>query len=461
MRKCPVICTLFLLLSSCYPEEQRTATPTQSLYFSLDTLHLDTLLSDTKSPSYSIRLYNSNPGRVHIQSILLGRRDLSPFSFSISGRSTKSLEDQWILGKDSLLILVNIEPISKQQLQPYEEVDQLRIESSAGLTAVTLSAFVQDITRHTELIISEDTEWKNISAQFIGKSLVVEENVTLTLGAGMRLLFEQDAFMLVKGHLQAIGTSALPIIFTSARRYRGFTHAPGQWQGLRVAHGETTQQLSLKYVEVSNAVIGLRLGNSENIGAFTLELGHSVLKNMSVGALIAFGGTTHIYNSLMYNCGNYIVTHYAGGTHSYQHCTLSNYPSMFFRFEPSFYFTHSLPGLGSAQFAMRLSIENSILWGELSEELLLASSAESELSATHNILRTLRSDIFDNSNYIHHTSLNFPGFLAPEQHTYSFTETSFGKDKGKTSSLSTDIRNQPRDDQPDIGAYEYVLPKSL
>ena len=454
------LCSLLLLLFTCYPEEQRTDRPRQSLHFSVDTLRLDTLLSDIQSPSYSVRLYNPNPGAVHMHSLSLARGEASPFSFSITGRLTKFLENQRILGRDSLLLLVNITPISQQRVQPYEQKDKLFIASNAGSVEIPLRAFVQDIEKHEALVISTDTKWQDIPAQLIGKSLIVQEHATLTMGPGMQILFEKEASMIVHGHLHAMGTATRPIVFTSAEKHSSFAQVPGQWQGLVVAH-ETQQRLVLKYVEISNAVIGLRLGNSDSIGAFSLELGHSVLKNMSVGAIIAFGGSTDIYNSLIYNCKNYIVTHYAGGTHNYRHCTLSNYPSVFFRLEPSFYFTDYLPGLEARRFAMRLTIENSILWGELSEELFFASSTDTYLSASHNILRTLTSNIFNSSNYLHSTSLNFPGFLSPEQQNYELIAHAFGKNKGKSSNISIDIRDKPRDDQPDIGAYEYVSPQTL
>jgi len=76
--------------------------------------------------------------------------------------------------------------------------------------------------------ISTNTTWTLANSPYVlTADVIVDPGVTLTVQPGVVVQGASNAELLVQGHLEAVGTAAQPITFTSTN-----DSGPGQWQGL-------------------------------------------------------------------------------------------------------------------------------------------------------------------------------------------------------------------------------------
>ena len=425
-------------------------------FFSKDTLSFDTLLSGLRSPSKSIRLHNPNRGAVELQRIWMEKGEASPFVFWVNGQYGRSFGQIRILGRDSIFLLIEAQFEGGERSEVTKETDNLRVSSTAGEHLLRLELWRQDAIFSEQLSITSDTHWSG-TARHIGKELHVAKGATLSLGPGMRLFFAPGARLHAQGRLLANGSSALPIIFTSVRQDGDYKNTPGQWTGL--VFDKNNEESVLTHVRISNADLGLRLGSPKHADGLPFRLGYSVLRDMSQGALLAYGGRTFVYNTLIYNAKAYLVSHHGGGDHRYLHCTLSNYPSNFVGKGASMQISDFLSALSrDEQPQLRLRMQNNIIWGELDEELQMSIRGQPQLELTHNLVRSATGQYLGEGNNLWQNSYDYPAFLDPEEKNYKLQEHSPARNKGEPlpdTEQQQDLAERIRDTQPDIGAYEW------
>ena len=88
------------------------------------------------------------------------------------------------------------------------------------------------------------------------------------------------------------------------------------------------------------------------------------------------------------------------------------------------------------------------------EELLVNQGGGSAISLelTTNIIKSA----LEVENNFTSQMLNFPGFKDPFLFDYSLDTLAFAKDQGTPIDIVDDILGMPRDETPDIGAYERI-----
>ena len=261
----------------------------------------------------------------------------------------------------------------------------------------------------------------------------------------------------VKGRLLALGTKESPIIFTSVRQDGVYKSTPGQWRGL--VFDENNEESSLRYVEISNAEIALQLGSPKSSKGVPLRIGHSIVRHMSQGGLLSYGGRTFVHNTLIYNAKSYLVSHKGGGVHRYLHCTLSNYPSSFVERSFSMQITDILPSSPQDVHLLELRIENTILWGSFEEELDLNLEGQPQLYIENSLFLSSSGKYLSTGNNLWENNYNYPGFVNAEAYDYSLEKESPARDAAKLLSdpeQQQDLEGKPRSSQPDIGAYEWA-----
>ena len=453
-------------LIACYPEEQEIdPTPSHQLYFSEDTLHFDTLISGTRSPAQSVRLHNPNNGALILERIWLERGANSPFSCWVKGSQGTSFQNIRLIGRDSTYILMEANIRGKERIGIVEELDKLWVQSSLGQHYLPIKASSRDVIYADHLLISQDTDWSNTPSRHIGTELRVAANATLKLGPGMHLFFAQDAGIEVEGRLEAIGSFEEPIVLTSERQDDDYKDAPGQWRGIHLKAGTSGHQLL--HLRIHNAELALKLGAEEETQGVKLSISYTELSYLSEGAILSYRSQTFTYNTVIYNTGRYLIQHH-GGTHEYLHCTLSSYPRYFFNPAPIFQLhTHS-PANSEPPQTPSLQIRNSILWS--SEETIFSThnpDPSPMIEVSYSILSgeppnhpiTSMENLWSNEH-------NYPAFLDPVDYNYKPTSTSPARDAAHDfrdnrqykNDTYYDIKGHPRDNKPDIGAYEWKPP---
>ena len=151
-----------------------------------------------------------------------------------------------------------------------------------------------------------------------------------------------------------------------------------------------------------------------------------------------------------------MVANLAGGNYTYHHCTFADLAVNFFRDEPMISWADNIV-LDNDELLvadMYLELRNSIVWGILENELNVSASQEAEfvILATNNLLKTDLTEIFGDQNIDDQN----PRFIQPREGNFLLDTLSPAKDIGANLKYEIDLRGKPRDNQPDLGAYERI-----
>lgn len=460
-----IILSVSILWMSCSTKDEIISfEPSLEIIFSNDTVAFDTLLSNgKKSNTNRLKIYNPNEESIILSSIQLGLGESSDYSIIVNGRQSVNLLNEQILGGDSILVLVDVTVRPRNMNLPYLVKDSIIFNWNGNSAHVKLVSWGQDVKSVASQSICTTT-WTNDRPYYVDGILEVEEGCTLTIEKGTEIYFQNNSLLLIAGNLIAIGDSANNILFSSSRFDSGFGNIPGQWSGIIFLEKSTNNQLA--YCTIENADIGLGLGyqvvsNSlipgavDNAFQTEMEISSTTIRNASTAGLLAFNSIISATNSLIYNCGSFLVGNFAGGNYSYQHCTITNEASLFIHDDPAVQFSDNAI-VGEALLVDNLTLEmtNCIIWGSQEEELLINNGGQAMISSnlTSNIIRSKQiiPDNFTSQEF------NFPGFRSPFSFDFSLDTLAFAKDKGIDIGILKDIIDANRDAMPDIGAYERI-----
>lgn len=444
--------TLLAWVSCTIKEETVSFDSSLGLVFSSDTVSFDTLLSDTQSSTKRLKVVNPNNEAIIFSEIKLGK-SVSDYNVVINGQETRTLTDQKLLGGDSLLILVEVSVEPQNQDLPYLVKDSIIFNWNTNTTHVKLVTYAQDGNRVSNAVLCDEL-WTSDRPYIVSDAILVDSLCDLTIEKGTTIYMENDAAIFVKGSLSALGDSSAHITFKNARFDSGYDEVPGQWDGIYFLEGSKDNHLA--FVDILNGQVGLRVGTPDDDSEPDLVVEHASIYNMSLAGILAFTSDVTVVNSQIYNCGTYLVGNFLGGNYSYQHCTLSSWPSNFILEEAGVQFSDNIVSSDDEVFIADLTVEivNSIVWGSQDEELLVSDGggANVSLDFRSNVIRSVSGWP---ENYVS-TELNFPGFLAPALFDYSLDTLAFSIDKGVDIGVSFDILGVTRDSSPDIGAFERV-----
>lgn len=442
---------------SCTPTDEVIATdPGIELRFSTDTVMFDTILTEVQSITRRVRIFNPSENALLINRLGLATAN-SPFLLTVNGVKQRSFTDVPLLGGDSLLVLVEATIAERDQLQPYIVKDSITVDYNTRMKDIKVMAWGQDANFLGETIIAENTTWTAGKPYVITDVVLVDSLVQLTIAPGARILFEAEAGLFVRGTLTALGTADEPIIFSNTRFDEDFADAPGQWDGIYILEGSKDNRVT--HAIVRNGAFGFRVGAPDDDFDFDLVIEHTIIQNMSVAGILAFTSDVAARNTLIHNCGSYLIGNFAGGNYQYEHCTFTNFPSSLFREEPSVQFSDIVVLDNDEALTAPLSVrvQNSIIWGSEREELLLSDEGGQVVlfNLTNNILKSTSAAFDVNGNRLSQVS-NFPGFVGELGRDYRLDSLANAKDAGLLSAIRLDLPGNVRDSLPDIGAYEWI-----
>ena len=126
MRHYFYILFLSVLWISCSLQDENISVDTSlQLIFSNDSVAFDTLLSESRSSTRRLSVYNPNDEAIEFSSISLGKGGGSDYSVIINGKKTNSVVAEKLNGGDSLLILVEVNPAKRNQDAPFLVKDSI------------------------------------------------------------------------------------------------------------------------------------------------------------------------------------------------------------------------------------------------------------------------------------------------------------------------------------------------
>jgi hypothetical protein len=454
-----IIAGLSLTLANCTPEEEViTIDPEAHLTFSTDTLFFDTLFTDTVSFTLRFRVFNPQDNAVNLSSISLASGGNSFYDLLINGIKDKQFQDQVILGKDSLLVLVEVTIPSRDENTLFLVEDSVMFVTNSNIQKVNLVAWGQDAHFfRKDSIIACNTLWPADKPYVLYGSVLVDSLCTLTIEEGAEIYINKNATIFVGGSLQVVGSTDQPVLFRNVRL--DLEHAPGQWVGLVFLEGSKNNKID--HAVIRNAEFGVRLGTPDPDTIPDLIISNSIIENMSGYGILAFTSDLKAYNLVVNNCVNATGAHFAGGNYVYQHCTFANYSIGLFNQAPALIFTDNLElDDGSLlQADLYTLLQNNIIWGDHQdkEELLFNASEGPEFKVfLENCLIRSQNDDFEVNNNILGTDPDFPQFIDPVKFNYQLDTLSPAQDQGRLLPIMTDLLGNPRDNKPDIGAYERI-----
>ncbi len=443
-----------LLLGACDLDEPTpSSNHNLTLLFSEDTLLFDTLLSERLSITKRLRIYNPHTESINISKISISAN--STFSLVIDGAKTTELIDRILLGKDSLLILVNSLPVKQDLNNPYLIKDSIFVQWNGNKANIKLLAWGQDAhylgnIRLCDQIFTADRPY------VFYDTVLVEGNCFLKIEPGSTLLFDTNAALLIAGTLHAVGSPEKVITFRNTRFDENYQIAPGQWPGINFLVGSTDHIMDFTLIE--NAVNGITIGTPDVDTIADLRLLHTRIQHSAQIGLAAYNSDVTAQNLLILNSGIYGVLNAAGGSYHYSNCTFVNTPNSFYSQEPTMVVTNRLSlSDGSEIFnPLLLNLQNNIIWGLSEDDLFLQDDGMTpfELLASHNLIH---SNVAREGNFVF-LNQEFPLFEDIDEYNYELDSASFCIDLGLDIGIVDDLKGRKRDKSPDLGALESAIP---
>ena len=466
------IAIVLAILAACTPgEEEFTFESDATLRFSTDTLFFDTVFTQSANEIRNItkrfRVYNDNDNALRINEISLEGGSNSSYTIYVNGRPGVEFNDTRILGNDSMLILVEVNIDPQDESEPFIVEDRVNFISNGNRQHVQLVSWGQDAVFFRDRILDCNTTWTAGKPYVIFDAVLVDSVCTLTIEPGTRVFSHNQSFIFVRGSIRVNGTAENKVLFTNDRFDERFANAPGQWGGIIFLPGSNDNVIN--HAEIRNAEVGIYLGTPdddtepdlivsntriENIGGNTVlpVVGNLVQPGFGI---IAITSDLYAYNTLINNCAVNALGNYAGGNYRYEHCTFANFSFDFFREDPAVVLSDNLVLANNSLLVSDLTVEmkNTIVWGNLREELLISNSGETSvtLDLTSNLFRADTTIGFENNIFNED-----PRFFDPRDQVYQLDTLSPAKDVGLDLGIRFDLEGKERDTAPDLGAFERI-----
>ena len=445
---------LILFFIACQPEDEIvTRDPNAQLAFSSDTVKFDTLLSSRGSITQRFKIYNPSENAVIIDEIAIATGGASPYTIYINGQPGKNFKEQFLLGGDSLLALVEVLIDPQDEDLPFLVKDSVVFRTNGNMQHVKLIAWGQDAHYLDKQILPCDAVWTGERPVVLLDTVVVDSACTLTIEAGARIFADQAGALIVGGTLRVNGAPEERVAFTNSRL--DIKDAFGQWRGISFVSSSVNNKI--EYASIRNAYYGLFFIKEVNPdSAIDLELNQVIIENMVTAGLVCYNIDLLGRNLLVNNCADFTGVFFAGGTYLFDHCTFANYSLDFTRENPALYFSNIYEQENLAwSNDLVVELHNSIVWGDLKNELGLGldPSAGAGILINHSLLKTEDKDLDINNNMLNVD----PGFVNYREYDYRLDSLSPAKNAGSPEyRLPVDLAGNARDSVPDMGAYEWI-----
>ena len=455
-----ILLILFATLQfSCSPEEEVISdNPEYFLSFSSDTISFDTVFTSRGSVSKRLTVRNPNPNALNIDKIYLGNGQGSSYRITVSGKEANWVENQYILGNDSLLLLVTVNIDPSDESLPFIVRDSVVFETNGNIQDVKLQSWGQNAHFIGDVILSCASYWEADLPYFLYGSILVDSLCTLTIEKGVRVYSSFDTFIFIKGTLQVIGDPQDRVLFRNERLEPQYDNLPGQWGGIFFLEGSKNNYI--EYADIRNMQYGIRLGTPDKDTIPDLVLKQVRIENSAIGGIVAYTSDLLAENTLVNTSAGYIAGNFAGGNYTYNHCTLANYPVNFFAGQAVLVLTDFVDLEDGSRITDRLvlNLMNSIAWGYHKEEIILdiGHSDNSEIISGNSILKS-SLNIFEGDGNFLSTENNFMRFKDVDNFDYTPDSLSPAVDNAKGSMVPRDLFGYQRDSLPDIGAIEYIF----
>ena len=466
-----------LATTSCVKENQ-FLTEDATLTFSMDTVKFDTVFVTMGTTTKQVKVYNDHNQPVRISSVTLEHGSASRFRLNVDGDTSLVVRDLEIAAHDSIFIFVQACINPNSELEPFLVEDHILFNFEKGTQRLLLTAYGRNAVYHIpdHVLQASDTQvpysiidcdnWDHTRPHVIVGYAVVDSRSTLSLTSGDELYFDNDAVLWIfdSATLKVQGTYECPVLFTSIRHDGWYDRLPGQWGDIWISSGAVENEIDWAVIE--NGYIGL-IVDGQWSNRPTLRLSNTRIQAHSEAGIYARNSCIEADNVLISDCGVFSFLAQYGGKYQFSNSTLSNYYSYSSRSFFGVYFENSAPqgqwrnprrnGLLEATF------QNCLIYGPYEgrhhEGELGYWNEEGfpfEVRFDHCLLKSTTVEEWATA-----TQCIFnedPLFYSISDRNYHLCPESPALGMGSSQYLiqTTDLENNPRQDPPSVGCYDYM-----
>lgn len=360
---CSFSLTIFFL-ASCTRDNLLTGAAA-GLNTTADSLHFDTVFTQSGSVTQRFRIINTNDQRIRLSSVQLAGGNLSVFRINVNGEPGPAVTNIDIAANDSAQVFVNTTVPANSQNLPFIVRDSILIEWNGNRRWIQLDAWGQNARYIRNGKIQADTEWNRDLPYVIIGPMVVSENARLLISKGTRIYAHADAPILVEGSLQVAGDTAQAdrVVFSSDRLDEPYKNFPASWPGIYLRNSSKANRLD--YAIIQHAYQGIVVEGPSGSAATKLVLNQCIINNAWDAGLLAVNSSVEANNCLFSNCGKNVQLIY-GGDYLFRHCTIAGYSnSLLAHKDPVLLLTDGILVNEVLQTApLRARFYNSIFWGD-------------------------------------------------------------------------------------------------
>jgi hypothetical protein len=456
-------------LVSCVDDESFSSSEVCLLTFSKDTIEMDTLFSHVPSVTRSFWIYNHSDANLKF-SVKLKDGNQSGFRVNVDGidlvRNGFQFDGIEVRKNDSVRAYVELTAFQGGKKTPRKVSDALEFTLNGGKKQkVILNAWSWDAILLHSLNVNRDTILSSESPVVVYGGIHVAPGATLTIGAGERLFFHENAALTVEGTLRIEGNKEHRVTLRGDRLDclfidLSYDDTPGRWRGIRFS--KDSYGNNINYADIHGAYDGIVCDTSAQ-RVDKLVLDHSIIHNCQGYGLKLYDSQINVQNCQITNAQNDCVM-VDGGYVTFNNCTLAQFYPFSARRGAAL---HLIAGKSD----WRLSVKNSIITGYGDDEL---KGEVGEDSTKWNyyfedcMIRTPQVETSDSSHFVHvyyedvkdtiqYGEKHFVN-IDTKHFKYDFhlakTSAAIGKGNRETS-LPTDCTGRVRDEEPDLGCFEY------
>jgi hypothetical protein len=467
---------LFFISSCNKPEYEDNA----KLTFSSSEVTFDTVFSTIGSTTQRLIVYNPNNFDITAD-IHLASGSNSYYSINVDGLSGIDFDDVEIKAKDSIFIHIKVTINPGNQNNPFLVTDSIVFRIGNNQQDVDLIAYGQDANfivaySYTGSIkykivagAHETTRWTNEKPYVIYGWAAVDSLGKLIIDPGTKIYLHSGSGIWVYryGNIEVNGTTEQPVIFRGDRKEAWFDTDYSQWD--RIWINEGTEDNIINNAIVTNSFVGIQVeALSENLGNKTI-ITNSIIHNTENAGILAKASNLEVTNCQISNNGSYSLQ-LEIGNFELKHLTIANYFSQSAREDPALYisnFYKNLVANGDGTYSYvtyvgntATSVVNSIITGILTNEISTAINESGTLDwQLENCL--IKTD-YTSANFVNCLRNVWPQYTDYSEQDFTLQSNSPAINAGKSGiGVDYDLLGNPRDGNPDIGAYEFSSVKSF
>lgn len=363
---------VFMLSAACSDLDDDFSSSTSDLLtLPADTLNMDTLISQEGSRTYSFSLYNRNSKGIVITSVYTAGGANSAYRINVDGSFINEgyAQEIKVRSKDSIKVWVEVTPPATGESTPQSVSETLYFVLQSNVRQqIYLNAWGQDVVTLKNVTLTKDTLFSSSIPYHVYGNLTVEEGATLTLAPGTVFYFHNDANLVVRGCVKALGERGHEIVFRGDRLDYMFTNQPydlipGRWGGIDIQSSSYENQFA--YCDIHGGDYGIKC-DSASLDREKLRVENSVLHNVQGDGLNVSSSRIFVGNSQITNAGGNCVTLY-GGQNEFVHCTIANFYPFTGKTGKSLYFYNTKGGL--AYPLVKADFMNCIITGSSDDEI--------------------------------------------------------------------------------------------